>query len=194
MDQTLLYVIEFWVMTGALIGGVVTPLIFARKGQNDWLGALIGVVVGGVGNLILLLPLWLVLLRMPDAHDPRLPWQRDAVAEGEALPPASAPLIPTLLALLKENFWSASRPAHSHRTTYIGVFVALAVITLVEVLITVIEMPFNPVGPLVALSTTKVILVVMYFMHLRFDSKWYAAVFVLSLPFAAMVLTVLAVA
>ena len=35
----------------------------------------------------------------------------------------------TLLALLKENFWSASRPAHSHRTTYIGVFVALAVIT-----------------------------------------------------------------
>jgi caa(3)-type oxidase subunit IV len=76
--------------------------------------------------------------------------------------------------------------------TYVGVFAALTVITAVEVILSVVSMPFNVVGPLVALSTTKVLLVAMYFMHLRFDSKWYTAIFAAGVPFAAVVLTVMA--
>ncbi len=44
------------------------------------------------------------------------------------------------------------------------------------------------------LSTIKVLLVAGFFMHLVYDSKWYAALFVFALPFAALILVVLALA
>ncbi len=46
---------------GALIGSVVTPLVFWAKGRKPASGFFVGVLVGALGNLILLIPLWLML-------------------------------------------------------------------------------------------------------------------------------------
>jgi hypothetical protein len=46
---------------GALIGALITPLVFWSKGRKPASGFFIGVVVGAFGNLILLIPLWLLL-------------------------------------------------------------------------------------------------------------------------------------
>jgi caa(3)-type oxidase subunit IV len=200
MDQTTVLFIEFWVLIGAILGGVVTPLIAERKGMNDWLAALLGVAVGAVGNVLLLFPLWGFLLHQPSVDNDLLPWQRDAITADEAQQRAAAVAatqspVKVLYQGFMENFWPASRAdaEHSHRGAYIGVFVALVVITFIEVFLTVIDpSAFSIVGPLAALSAAKVVLVVMYFMHLRYDNTWYSGIFVASLPFAAMVLIVLA--
>jgi cytochrome c oxidase subunit 4 len=202
MDRNLLFLIEFWAAFGVFIGGVVTPIVAGRKKLGDWAAMLIGVVVGAVGNVVLLVPLWMLLSRLQNDDDDRLPWQRDASSLDDARASATgafslAALRSDLPPMLRQNFWPNARAmahGHSHRQTYVFVFIALAVITAIEVTITYIDLPISAVGPLVALSTAKVVLVVMYFMHLRFDSKWYTAIFVFSLPFAAMVLAVLAVA
>lgn len=197
MDRNLLFLIEFWAVIGAFIGGVVTPVVASGKKMSDWLAMVLGVVVGAVGNLVLLLPLWKWLSSLPNDADDRLPWQRDASNDVRTGGFSLSELRTNLLPMLRANFWPTPRAdahVHSHRQTYVFVFIALAVITAIEVTISYIDLPFSAVGPLVALSTAKAILVVMYFMHLRFDSKWYTAIFVFSLPFAAMVLAVLAVA
>lgn len=192
MEQNLL--ILLWGMSGALIGGVVTPILSEHKRVNDWLAMVAGVVVGLVGNFVLLIPLW-GLLSLQRAQPRSVePWQADAISANEARRRADASVTP--VAALQQSLWPAPRAdaAHSHRMSYVAVFVVLAIVTAVEVAITYIDLPFSPVAPLVALSTAKVLLVVMYFMHLRFDSPWYSAFFALSAPFAAMVLIVLAVA
>jgi len=198
MDRTLLFIIEFWAVIGALIGGVVTPLVVENKKFNEWLAMLLGVVIGAVGNVFLLVPFWLLLSRLPEDERTPLRWQRDAISGEEAAQQIgqSMPLesLRGLSTVLVQNFWPVRREdhEHSHRSTYILVFLTLVIITAIEVTITYLDLPFSPAGPLAALSTMKVLLVAMYFMHLRFDSKWYTAIFVFSLPFAAMVLAVLA--
>ena len=193
MSDTAL-IVTLWVTAGVFVGGVVTPLIAERKRVNEWLATLAGVVLGGVGGVILLVPLWLALRTRPD-RDVSIPaWQRDAITLDEALAAAggSSPAA-SAVAALRANFWPQARAdGHSHRLTYVGVFVALALITFVEVLLTVVDVPFAVTGPLVALSTSKVMLVVLYFMHLRYDSRWYAAVFASALPFAILATVILA--
>jgi caa(3)-type oxidase subunit IV len=186
-----------WVVSGLFIGGVVTPLLSDGRKFNDWLSMLFGVIVGAVGNVILLLPLWVLVLSQKSVKDHRPPWQRDAISPDERRgnqPIAEESMqesVNLVVAILKEHLWPAPR-AHSHRMSYVGVFVALAIITLVEVSITYMDLSFSIVGPLVALSTSKVLLVALYFMHLRYDSRWYAGLFVFAFPFAAMVITILA--
>jgi ribose transport system permease protein len=46
---------------GAILGGVITPLIFYAKGHNLWAGIAIGLFFGLVGGLVLLIPLWLFI-------------------------------------------------------------------------------------------------------------------------------------
>jgi cytochrome c oxidase subunit 4 len=183
-----------WVMSGALIGGVVTPLVVENRKFNGWGAMLLGLVVGLVGNIVLLLPLWLILSWQKKRADTRPRWQRDAISLEEALRRAEASVSPAMA--FSENLWPAPRAEseHSHRRSYVVVFAALVIITAVEVTLTTIEPGFSIVGPLVALSTTKVLLVAMYFMHLRFDSVWYTSIFAFALPFAGIVLVVLAVA
>ncbi len=48
---------------GALIGALVTPLVYWGKGRKPASGFFAGVLVGALGNLILLIPLWIVLNR-----------------------------------------------------------------------------------------------------------------------------------
>ncbi len=46
---------------GALIGALVTPLVYWGKGRKPASGFFIGVVLGLVGNLLLLIPFWFFL-------------------------------------------------------------------------------------------------------------------------------------
>jgi hypothetical protein len=46
---------------GALIGALITPLVFWSKGRKPASGFFAGVFAGALGNLVLLIPLWLLL-------------------------------------------------------------------------------------------------------------------------------------
>ena len=68
---------------------------------------------------------------------------------------------------------------HRHRRpNYVLIFLALAVITMLEVAVTYVpQIPKAPV--LLSMSLVKALLVILYFMHLRSDNRWYALVFFL---------------
>ena len=72
------------------------------------------------------------------------------------------------------------------RPNYLFVFIALAFFTLVETLVSYIQQQSIKFPTLVILSIVKVLLVLLYFMHLKFDSKvyWYlfAAGCILTIP------------
>src|SRR3954466_7934458 len=59
MDNVQLYLI--FVGLGALIGALITPLVFWSKGRKPASGFFAGVLVGAFGNLLLLIPLWLMV-------------------------------------------------------------------------------------------------------------------------------------
>ena len=61
MDRVQLLVVASAI--GALIGALITPLVYWAKGRKPASGFFAGVVVGAFGNLILLIPLWLLLKR-----------------------------------------------------------------------------------------------------------------------------------
>ncbi len=198
MDQALTIVL--WIASGAFIGGVVTPLATENKRFSGWLSMAVGVVAGAAGNVILLIPVWLLLSQtLPDDERAAGPaWQRDmaSLAEVRATAPQPALVSPqAATARLRQLFWPAARAeGHSHRAAYIQVFVALAVLTALEVFLTVVDLGVPMTGPLVMLSTIKVLLVALFFMHLRYDSRWYAGFFVYAVPFAALIIIVLALA
>jgi cytochrome c oxidase subunit 4 len=198
MDQGL--TITLWIASGAFIGGVITPLATENKRANGWLNMAVGVVAGMVGNMIFLLPLWLVLSQvLPDDERATGPaWQRDMLTLAEVQAMTSQPMLPSpqaAVARLRALLWPTPRAeGHSHRAAYIQVFVALALLTALEVVLTVVDFGVPMTGPLVMLSTIKVLLVALFFMHLRYDSRWYAGFFVYAVPFAALIIIVLALA
>jgi hypothetical protein len=68
MDRVQLYLIICGL--GALIGALITPLVYWNKGRKPASGFFAGVLVGAIGNLILLIPLWLMLKpRVPRIAD-----------------------------------------------------------------------------------------------------------------------------
>ncbi|MCB9112933.1 MAG: cytochrome C oxidase subunit IV family protein [Anaerolineales bacterium] len=79
------------------------------------------------------------------------------------------------------------------RPNYLFVFIALLVFTLVETLVSYVQQAAIKFPTLVVLSIVKVLLVLLYFMHLKFDSKVFTYLFVggcvLSIPLI-LVLTV----
>lgn len=60
--------------------------------------------------------------------------------------------------------------------TYLLVFAGLAILTLLEVAVSYINSDLK-VPLLVLLSVLKALLVILFFMHLRYDSRWYAFIF-----------------
>jgi caa(3)-type oxidase subunit IV len=77
------------------------------------------------------------------------------------------------------------------RPNYIFVFLALAAITAIEVFF-VSLFPGVPKAPfLLAMSFIKVALVVLYFMHLKTDNRWYALIFLLPFLLVVPILLVL---
>jgi len=72
---------------------------------------------------------------------------------------------------------SESQPeTKQHKTNYFLVFVALAVLTALEVTVTFLPgLPLTPI--LLTMSAAKALLVILYFMHLRYDNRWLAFIF-----------------
>jgi cytochrome c oxidase subunit 4 len=72
------------------------------------------------------------------------------------------------------------------RPNYLFIFIALAIFTLIETLVSYIQQEAIKFPTLVVLSIVKVLLVLLYFMHLKFDAKVYRYLFiagcVLSIP------------
>jgi glucose/mannose transport system permease protein len=54
-----------WVIFGILIGSLGTYLLYGEKGRDAQQGALVGALIGGVGNLVLLVPLWAYVYTRP---------------------------------------------------------------------------------------------------------------------------------
>lgn len=65
----------------------------------------------------------------------------------------------------------------SHRKpNYLLVFAFLALVTALEVAVTYV--PGVPQAPvLLTMSAAKALAVLLYFMHLRFDSRWFSFIF-----------------
>ena len=61
------------------------------------------------------------------------------------------------------------------RPNYVGVFVVLAVLTLIEIGVTYLPLPHIPI--LVPLALLKAALVAMFYMHLRFDRRIFTTLF-----------------
>ncbi len=64
------------------------------------------------------------------------------------------------------------------RPNYLFIFIALAVFTLIETLVSYVQQQAIKVPTLVVLSVVKALLVLLYFMHLKFDSKVFTYLFV----------------
>jgi cytochrome c oxidase subunit 4 len=81
--------------------------------------------------------------------------------------------------------------AHPSSKQYVFIGVILCILTAAEVAVYFVE-SLAPIlfHILVVLSTVKFILVVMYYMHLKFDSRLFSAVFLL--PFSLALFMVLA--
>ncbi len=85
---------------------------------------------------------------------------------------------------------------HTKHPNYLGVFVALGVLTAIEVAAAqIISDERTRIPILLVLAACKGLLVALYYMHLRFDSRIFsfffgAAILVLAIPFALVLLAV----
>ena len=87
---------------------------------------------------------------------------------------------------------AAREPAHPTPLTYIKVATILAVITIVEVgifYIDALEPAFLPI--FLILSATKFVIVILFYMHLKFDDRLFSRLFVGGLLLAAAVIVTL---
>lgn len=86
-----------------------------------------------------------------------------------------------------------SQESHKEHILPLSVYLTIGSILLVLTAVTVIvaQFHFGPYNLLVAMiiAATKASLVALYFMHLKYDNKLYATVFVLSVIFLAVFVT-----
>ncbi len=73
----------------------------------------------------------------------------------------------------------AEHPARGSRRTYVLVFGALAALTVLEISVTYLPIPRVPI--LVPLALVKAGLVALFYMHLRYDKRVFALVFLAGL-------------
>lgn len=81
---------------------------------------------------------------------------------------------------------------HAKPLTYFLVFIALAAVTAIEVFAGQNLPEPGKLIVLLTLALAKAILVAMFFMHLRYDSKWYSRMMIFPL-FMALLLTVIVI-
>jgi len=141
-----------------------TLLASGVKGIFENPGYLIGVPLVGLGILGALIALSPIELRWPVAAE---------VDEAELLPASEV---------------------HPNARVYLQVGIILAVVTAIEVAVYYIDMAEGAfLGVLLSLSGMKFVLVVLWFMHLRFDSRTLSVLFSGALALAvALFLVVLA--
>jgi len=81
------------------------------------------------------------------------------------------------------------------RPNYLFVFITLAVFTLIETLVSYVQQAAIKFPTLVVLSVIKVLLVLLYFMHLKFDSRVFSYLFIagclLSIPLILVIMVVM---
>jgi cytochrome c oxidase subunit 4 len=81
------------------------------------------------------------------------------------------------------------------RPNYLFIFIALAVFTLIETLVSYVQQEAIKFPTLVVLSVVKAVLVLLYFMHLKFDAKVFRYLFiggcVLSIPLILVIVLVM---
>jgi cytochrome c oxidase subunit 4 len=74
----------------------------------------------------------------------------------------------------------------ARRANYLGIFLLLAAFTLVETAVSYVQQQAVKLPVLIVLSLAKAILVLLYFMHLKFDSRLFSYLFIagclLSIP------------
>ena len=87
---------------------------------------------------------------------------------------------------LKSPREAPSGPAPKH-ANYLLVFVALAVLTGIEIVVAQLPVPRAPI--LVPLAAIKVSLVALFYMHLRHDSKLFSAIFAAGILLALVFVT-----
>lgn len=87
----------------------------------------------------------------------------------------------------------AEKTAKVWHPSYVGVFVALAVMTGAELLVAFLPWPKTVIiGLLIFLAVWKALLVALYYMHLRFEPKGIRWMVVVPLPLAViLVVTVI---
>jgi caa(3)-type oxidase subunit IV len=74
---------------------------------------------------------------------------------------------------------------HPDSTQYVAIGIILAVFTAIEVAISFASVPTSIAIPaLIVLTVLKFVLVILWFMHLRFDSGWFRRLFVFGLLLA----------
>ncbi len=82
----------------------------------------------------------------------------------------------------------AAETPHAHpKIDYVRIFVWLTGFTVLELLISFIPMEEVKIPLLVSLAVIKATLVVLYYMHLRYDSRWYALIMIVGVFFALVV-------
>jgi cytochrome c oxidase subunit IV len=79
------------------------------------------------------------------------------------------------------------------RPNYLFVFILLAAFTLIETLVSYVQQEAIKFPTLVVLSVVKAVLVLMYFMHLKFDSKVFSYLFIAGCVLAIPLILVLVV-
>jgi cytochrome c oxidase subunit 4 len=71
----------------------------------------------------------------------------------------------------------AEQPNKERRANYLAIFIVLAVFTVIEALVSYLPQPAIKVPILVVLSVIKALLVLLFFMHLKFDQKVFSWLF-----------------
>jgi caa(3)-type oxidase subunit IV len=83
---------------------------------------------------------------------------------------------------------SPSTPAHHPHPNYLAIFGWLTLFTVIEITLSFMPASVMPdpirIGALVTVAVIKASLVVLYYMHLRYDSKWYALILLVGIAFA----------
>ena len=83
---------------------------------------------------------------------------------------------------------TAHAGSHASRATYWLIALVLGILTLLEVAVFYVPLLHAVIVPiLLVLSTAKFALVAMYYMHLRFDHRWFSYMFVGPLVIAVIV-------
>ncbi|MFC1960993.1 cytochrome C oxidase subunit IV family protein [Chloroflexota bacterium] len=75
------------------------------------------------------------------------------------------------------------------KPNYILIFGVLAALTIIEVTVAA-DFP----AILLALSAVKILLVASFYMHLKFANKWFTAIFMVPIPFVALIVVALVAA
>ncbi|GAB4469561.1 MAG: hypothetical protein Kow00124_04840 [Anaerolineae bacterium] len=88
---------------------------------------------------------------------------------------------------------AAERTEAGHKKpNYVAVFFALAILTAIEIAVTLLPVFRAPI--LAALATGKIVLVAMYYMHLRSDSRVFTYTILVPIPFVVLIMAALLLA